>query len=57
MPDLKCDCGKLIARFDGERLYLWCKNCKREIPLEPTKKANGTIEYVPRKPIKNYQSH
>lgn len=31
---LRCDCGKWVARLgdDGE-IYVWCKNCKKEVKL------------------------
>ena len=36
IKQIKCECGKMIARIseDGKILFLWCKNCKKEIPLE-----------------------
>lgn len=37
-----CDCGKLIAREKNGRLYVWCKNCKREIEIEVIREK---IEY------------
>lgn len=33
MAEIKCGCGKLLARYDNGTLYLWCKGCKREIAL------------------------
>lgn len=29
-----CDCGKLVAKRRGKRIYLWCKNCKKEIEID-----------------------
>lgn len=34
MKKLHCSCGKMLARYENGVLYLWCKNCKREIPVE-----------------------
>lgn len=33
---IKCDCGKMIARIseDGKMIFLWCKSCKKEIPIQ-----------------------
>lgn len=33
MAEIKCGCGKLLARYDKGILYLWCKGCKKEIAL------------------------
>ena len=31
---LRCDCGKWIARLDDDGfIYVWCKNCKKEVRL------------------------
>ena len=36
--NIKCDCGKLVAiKIDGT-VYVYCKSCKRQVPvitLEP----------------------
>lgn len=34
---VRCECGKLIAYRQGNTLLLYCKQCKRQIPvlLEP----------------------
>ena len=31
----RCDCGRVVAVQDGEKIYVKCKNCKRwvEIPV------------------------
>lgn len=35
MENVKCSCGKLLAkRHDDGRIYVWCKECKKEIALE-----------------------
>ena len=39
---IKCDCGKLIAKTRDGKLYVWCKNCKREVEIK--------IEY-PKEPL------
>ena len=33
MRSIKCACGKVLARYENGVIYLWCKKCKREIPL------------------------
>ncbi len=30
---IKCDCGKIIAYVKNGKLFLYCKNCKRQIPI------------------------
>ena len=30
---LKCDCGKLFAIRKGERIYVMCKNCRKQIDI------------------------
>lgn len=30
---IKCDCGKIIAYYKDGKIYLWCKQCKREIEI------------------------
>lgn len=32
--NVKCDCGKLIAKKKNGKIYLWCKHCKKEIELK-----------------------
>ncbi len=33
--DIKCDCcNKIIAKEKDGVIYLWCKHCKKEIPLK-----------------------
>jgi phage FluMu protein Com len=35
---LRCDCGKWLARLDDNGdIFVWCKNCKKEVKLTPTK--------------------
>lgn len=30
---IHCTCGKMIARVRGGKIFVYCKTCKREIPL------------------------
>ena len=30
---IKCDCGKLIAVERDGKIFVWCKQCKKEIEL------------------------
>ena len=39
---IKCDCGKLIAKYKDGKLFVWCKSCKREDEIK--------IEY-PKEPM------
>ena len=32
--NINCNCGKLIAKLRNGKLYLYCKSCKKEIPIE-----------------------
>ena len=35
MKDIRCKCGKLIARKrDDGKIYVWCKECRKEVELE-----------------------
>ena len=43
---IKCNCGKMLARFENGRLYLWCKSCRREIEYIPTLGSDGAIVFV-----------
>lgn len=31
--EIKCECGKLLAKIRDGKLYLFCKKCKKEIPI------------------------
>ena len=31
---IKCTCGKLLARVRDGKIYLMCRGCKREVPIE-----------------------
>ena len=43
---IKCDCGKLIAKYKDGKLFVWCKSCKREVevkieyPKEPSSRES-----------------
>lgn len=32
--DIKCSCGKLVAKYRDGKLYLFCKKCKKEVPID-----------------------
>ena len=35
MGEIRCKCGKLIAKRHADgKIYVWCKGCKKEVPLE-----------------------
>lgn len=34
---INCDCGKLIARERDGVLYVWCKECHKEVPIKIVK--------------------
>ena len=35
MDEIKCKCGKLLAkRHEDGKIYIWCKECKKEVELE-----------------------
>lgn len=42
--DIKCSCGKLIAKERGGKIYLWCKSCRREVELEFEKESRWSHE-------------
>lgn len=31
---VKCTCGKMVARIRNGKVYVYCKTCKREVPLD-----------------------
>ena len=51
---IKCSCGKLIAKERDGKIYLWCKNCRREVELkiekeshyEPENNLDGAVEHT-----------
>ena len=38
---IMCDCGKLLAREINGKIYVWCKQCKREIEIVIVKESNS----------------
>lgn len=30
---IKCDCGKLIAVERDGRIFVWCKQCRKEVEI------------------------
>lgn len=30
---IRCECGKVIAKYRNGRIYLWCKACRKEVEL------------------------
>lgn len=39
--DIKCSCGKLIAKERGGKIYVWCKSCRREVELKFEKESQN----------------
>ena len=37
---IKCSCGKLIAKERDGKIYLWCKNCHKEVELNIEKESH-----------------
>lgn len=31
---VKCTCGQMVARIRNGRIYVYCKKCKREMPVD-----------------------
>lgn len=31
---IKCDCGKLLAKERDGKIFVWCKQCKKEVELK-----------------------
>ena len=31
---IKCDCGKLIAKWKDGHLFVWCKSCRKEVEVK-----------------------
>ena len=38
-----CACGKMLARMENGVLFLWCKECRKEIPYVLIPAGNGTF--------------
>lgn len=35
VDEIKCTCGKLLAKqHEDGKIYVWCKECKKEVELE-----------------------
>ena len=32
--DINCTCGKLIAKIKNDKLYLYCKQCRKEVEVK-----------------------
>ena len=43
---LGCSCGKLLAKEENGVLYLWCKECRRQIPFAVRVGKDGKPEIV-----------
>ena len=43
---LGCSCGKLLAKEENGVLYLWCKECRRQIPFAVRVSKDGKHEIV-----------
>lgn len=41
--NIKCTCGKILARAENNKIYVWCKTCHKEIEIcaEPTEPKNA----------------
>ena len=40
MEDIKCECGKLLAKLhDDGKIYVWCKLCHKEVELKIEKES------------------
>ena len=37
---VKCTCGKMVARIRNGKVYVFCKTCKREVPLDIEPRAS-----------------
>lgn len=43
--DIRCsETGKLLAKRDGDALYIWCKECKKEHKVLLKDRAKESIE-------------
>ena len=38
---VQCACGKMVARIRNGKVYVYCKTCKREVPLEIEPRATA----------------
>lgn len=50
MDEIKCTCGKLLARrTESGKILVWCKSCHKEVelevePYEPTGNKTDTLK-------------
>ena len=55
---IRCDCGKLIAREKDGKIFVWCKQCRKEVEIpiqrEPQKKSEPEPKGVSRYPFQRY---
>lgn len=40
---ISCACGKMLARMENGMIYLWCKECRKEIPFVLIPVGDGTF--------------
>ena len=31
---IECDCGKLLGKYENDKIILYCKRCKKEKEIE-----------------------
>jgi hypothetical protein len=43
---LGCSCGKLLAKEENGVLYLWCKECRQQVPFAVRVGKDGKPEIV-----------
>lgn len=39
--EIRCECGKLLAKMEGEYLILQCRRCKRQYKIKVEKDAKA----------------
>ena len=49
--NINCNCGKLLAKVKNGKLYLYCKSCKKEIPIENEEVRKMFIRTIDIEPI------
>lgn len=37
---IRCSCGKLIAKERDGKIYVWCKECRKEVELKIEKESH-----------------
>lgn len=45
---INCDCGKMLARCENGVLWLWCKQCKKEVPYVLVPAGGGMFTLKPK---------